>query len=90
MQSMISLSRAAASVTAMRINAFLLMASDLSKPQEHSMWYVKQFLTCEKQTISYFQLWTLVIEVPLELVCAPIVLPVSSSADSLLRLHTHL
>lgn len=38
MQSMISLLRAAASVTAMLTSAYLLMASDLSRPLEHSTW----------------------------------------------------
>nr|CCQ43667.1 alternative protein NTN4 [Homo sapiens] len=38
MQSMISLSRAAASAMATLINAYLFMASDLSRPQEHSTW----------------------------------------------------
>lgn len=48
MQSMISLSRAAASVMATLISVYLLMASDLSKPLEHSTWYVKQVLTYKK------------------------------------------
>lgn len=38
MQSMISLSRAAASVTAMLTSAYPLMASNLSRPLEHSTW----------------------------------------------------
>lgn len=38
MQSTTSLSRVAVSVMAMLISVYLLMASDLSRPPEHSMW----------------------------------------------------
>ena len=80
MQSMISLLRAAASVTAMLTSAYLLMASDLSRTLARSTWYVKQVLAQEESPET---VWVL-----LPWVCACIVL-LSSSDDSLLQCHGH-
>jgi len=48
---MISLSRAAASATAMLINAYLLMASDRSRPQEHSTWSMESVCVSTTQQV---------------------------------------